>query len=127
MKKREYDHQALDTLFASRTLPVVDKIKILFLQLIFLLAMCELYCCTCWLCNCFGQNLGCIQACFCAKVWCCRPEEIKVLDDDCCQCGYSGCGGMMCCLGNLFCPPMEIIVKMERDNVQKRIDDMSRY
>ena len=81
-------------------------------------------CCGCWWCNCFGENAGCILACCCAKLWCCKPEDDY---DDACQCEQSGCGSMMCCFGNMCCPPLPIMTRLGVAAFEKRVNDISGY
>lgn len=71
--------------------------------------------CQCVLCDCFWVNIcgipcgGVHNACLCFSYWCCKPDELKALDADCCKfCVWSGWGGNCFCYGKLCCAPEAI-------------------
>lgn len=69
--------------------------------------MCQCYICGCWWLNCFGVCCGgCHDASLIYSFWLCKPDNMRMLDPQCCHiCALDGFGFNFICQGSVCCAP----------------------
>jgi hypothetical protein len=79
-------------------------------KVLLLLSMCQCLICDCWWYNYFGICCGgCHTADLVCSCWLCKPEDLMILDPECCHiCACDGCGYNHFCLGSVCCAPTAV-------------------